>query len=248
MASNKRVRIFAGPNGSGKSTLFEAFQSEYKEKTGYFVNADLLEKKLFDSSLIDLKSIGLVATQTDLENFKQLPTSQSLINKAIADGHAIDIHIKENCIVDNSDDSHSYEGSFIASFIRHLLVEQHKSFSFETVMSHPSKVDEIKQMVQLGYQPYLYFVCIDKPEVNISRISNRVSHGGHDVPDTKVLERYARTLELLTSLLPYCYRAYLFDNSGKKNQLIAELYKGDLEIKTSNPPQWFMDYVLPHFV
>ncbi len=45
MASNKRVRIFAGPNGSGKSTLFEAFQNEYKEKTGYFVNADFLEKK-----------------------------------------------------------------------------------------------------------------------------------------------------------------------------------------------------------
>jgi predicted ABC-type ATPase len=187
MASNKRVRIFAGPNGSGKSTLFEAFQSEYKEKTGYFVNADLLEKKLFDSSLIDLKSIGLVATQTDLENFKQLPTSQSLINKAIADGHAIDIHIKENCIVDNSDDSHSYEGSFIASFIRHLLIAHQKSFSFETVMSHPSKVDEIKKMAQLGYKTYLYFVCIDKPEVNISRISNRVSHGGHNVQDKKVL-------------------------------------------------------------
>ena len=94
MASNKRVRIFAGPNGSGKSTLFEAFQSEYKEKTCYFVNADLLEKKLFDTSLIDLKIIGLFASQADLEAFKQLPTSQSLINKARADGHSIDIHIK----------------------------------------------------------------------------------------------------------------------------------------------------------
>ena len=248
MANNKRVRIFAGPNGSGKSSLFEAFQNDHKEITGYFVNADLLEKKLFDSSLIDLKSIGLVASQADLEAFKKLPNSQSLINKATADGHTIDIHVKENCIVDNSNDSHSYEGSFIASFIRHLLIEQNKSFSFETVMSHPSKLDDIKEMVQLGYQPYLYFVCIDKPEVNISRISNRVSHGGHDVPDNKVIERYYRTLKLLPLLLPYCYRAYLFDNSGKKNQLIAELYKGDLELKTSNPPQWFIEYVLPHFV
>lgn len=42
MASSKRVRIFAGPNGSGKSSLFEEFQNEYKEKTAYFVNADLL--------------------------------------------------------------------------------------------------------------------------------------------------------------------------------------------------------------
>lgn len=96
--------------------MFEEFQNEYKEKTGYFVNADLLEKKLFDSSIIDLKALGLVATQTDLEKFKLLPASQSLINKATTDLHRIDIYIKENCIVDNSPDSHSYEGSFIASF------------------------------------------------------------------------------------------------------------------------------------
>lgn len=247
MAKNKRVRIFAGPNGSGKSTLFEEFQNEYGAKTGYFVNADILEKKLLDSSLIDLKTIGLSATQDDLESFKRQPASQSLITKAAKQGHTIDIYIKENCIVDNSSDSHSYEGSFIASFIRHLLVNQKKSFCFETVMSHPSKVDEIKIMAKGNYLPYLYFVCIDNPTVNISRVSNRVDLGGHDVPDEKVKERYYKTLEALHLLLPYCYRAYLFDNSGKKNKLIAELYKGDMELKTDTLPQWFLEYVLPHY-
>lgn len=196
--------------------MFEEFQNEYKEKTGYFVNADLLEKKLFDSSIIDLKALGLVATQTDLEKFKLLPASQSLINKATTDLHRIDIYIKENCIVDNSPDSHSYEGSFIASFIRHLLISQRKSFCFETVMSHPSKVDEIKKMIGEGYLAYLYFVCIDNPNVNISGVSNRVELGGHDVPIKKVKERYFRTLEAVHLLLPHCYRAYLFDNSVKK--------------------------------
>lgn len=247
MANNKRVRIFAGPYGSGKSTLFEEFQNEYKEKTGYFVNADLLEKKLFDSSLIDLKSIGLSATQADLEKFKLLPASQSLINKASADGHLINIYIKENCIVDNSPDSHSYEGSFIASFIRNLLISQRKSFCYETVMSHPSKIDEMKEMVNEGYLVYLYFICIDNPNVNISRVSNRVELGGHDVPIEKVKERYFRTLEAVHLLLPHCYRAYLFDNSGKKNKLIAELYKGDMELKTNKLPQWFLDYILPYY-
>jgi predicted ABC-type ATPase len=114
-------------------------------------------------------------------------------------------------------------------------------------MSHPSKVDEIIDMKEKGYAPYLYFVCIDKPEVNILRISNRVVLGEHDVPREKVIERYTKSLELLHLVLPLCFRAYLFDNSGKEYQLIAELYQGDLELKTDNLPQWFIQYVLPYY-
>lgn len=86
--------------------------------------------------------------------------------------------IKENFIVDTSKETHSYEGAFIASFLRHLLIEQSKSFSFETVMSHTSKIDEIENMHSLGYAAYLYFVCIDSPEVNVSRVNNRVEKRG----------------------------------------------------------------------
>lgn len=114
-------------------------------------------------------------------------------------------------------------------------------------MSHPSKRDEIKEITADSYLAYLYFVCIDNPEVNISRVSNRVKLGGHDVPVEKVKERYFRTLEAVHLVLPHCYRAYLFDNSGKKNKLIAELYKGDMELKTDKPPQWFLDYILPYY-
>ena len=58
MPSNKKIRVFAGPNGSGKSTLFNEFSKNYN--TGFFINADLLEKKLSETGLIDLQEIGLV--------------------------------------------------------------------------------------------------------------------------------------------------------------------------------------------
>lgn len=41
---NKKIRVFAGPNGSGKSPLFSEFSKNYN--TGFFINADELEKKL----------------------------------------------------------------------------------------------------------------------------------------------------------------------------------------------------------
>ncbi|WP_333809357.1 hypothetical protein [Flavobacterium sp.] len=245
MPSNKKIRIFAGPNGSGKSTLFHEFSKNYN--TGFFINADILEKRLAESGLIDLKEIGLDATQDDLDAFMILDSSKTLFNKAAEEGHVIDVFVKENFIVDASKETQSYEGAFIASFIRHLLITQNKSFSFETVMSHTSKIDEIKHVVSLGYHAYLYFVCIDSPEVNVSRVNNRVEKGGHEVAEDKIIDRYYRTLENLHLALPHCYRAYLFDNSGKEQLLIAEVYKGSMELKTDKLPNWFIKFVLPYY-
>lgn len=90
---NKKIRVFAGPNGSGKSTLFSEFSKNYN--TGFFINADELEKKLALSGLIDLREIGVTATQQDLEDFKVLATSETLFKKANEGGHVIDIVIKE---------------------------------------------------------------------------------------------------------------------------------------------------------
>lgn len=92
MPSKKKIRIFAGPNGSRKSTLFNEFSKNYN--TGFFINADLLEKKLAESGLIDLREIGFIVTQKDLDNFKVLESSKTLFEKAEKEGHAIDIVIK----------------------------------------------------------------------------------------------------------------------------------------------------------
>lgn len=242
---NKKIRIFAGPNGSGKSSLFQEFSRQYS--TGPFVNADEIEHRLVTKGLIDLSELGLKATQADLDAFSQLASSVSLRQKAQQENHAIDISVVENCIVDRSKESHSYEASYAASFIRHLLIHNGKTFSFETVMSHAGKLDEIRALVESGYRAYLYFVCIDDPEVNVSRVANRVEKGGHPVSEQKIVARYTRTLSLLHEMLPLCYRAYLFDNSGKKQVMVAEVYDGAMELLTDTPPQWFIDYVLPYY-
>lgn len=49
MEEIKRLRVFAGPNGSGKSTLFDEFSKRYN--SGYFINADVIEKKLQEKVL-----------------------------------------------------------------------------------------------------------------------------------------------------------------------------------------------------
>lgn len=246
MPGSKKIRIFAGPNGSGKSTLFKEFSERYN--TGYFVNADELEKTLATSGEINLNDLGVTATQEQLNNFKQFPASKSLVAKAKKEGHEIDVSINDNRITDGASASHSYEGSFIASFIRYLMSIQNVSFSFETVMSDMSKVEEIKFLISQGYRAYFYFVCIDDPEVNIARVKNRVDKGGHPVSPERVADRYFRTLNLVHEVLPICYRAYLFDNSGKSLNMVAEQFNRELKIRTDNLPNWFMKYVYPHYI
>lgn len=246
--SQKRLRIFAGPNGSGKTTLFEALAENYD--TGIFLNADYIKKELSTKGFIDVEKYGLNLTEDDLERFLNTDRARSLIAKSIADNHSIDISIKENIIVDGEKETHSYEGALISSFIRFHLQKEGIDFCFETVMSHPSKIDEIIEAKKNGYKIYFYFICIDDPEVNISRVENRVVKGGHDVSTEKIESRYYNTLNNLISAVQECDKCYLFDNSGQEFRLIAKINNDSmsLEVEPDKLPNWFLENVLKYYL
>ena len=141
----------------------------------------------------------------------------------------------------------SYLASVIADFLRGRLLESQRTFTFETVMSHPGKVALLEQAQQLGYRTYLYYVATENPRINVSRVENRVRLGGHPVPADKIEERYHRSLDFLLSAIRYTNRAYIFDNSGEGTDRtwLAEITDGrELELKTDRVPSWFKRAVL----
>jgi len=243
-----RLRVFAGPNGSGKSTLFESFSKKYN--AGIFLNADLLEKELATNGFIDVSEFNLNLTQLDLDEFLKTKRGTSLIKKSVDDNHKIDITLKENIIVDIAKETQSYEGALISSFLRHHLQEKKIDFCFETVMSHHSKIEEIKEAKQKGYKTYLYFICIDDPEVNVSRVENRVEKGGHNVSAEKISSRYYNTLNNLIEMIENVDKCYLFDNSGQEFKLIAKITNNQLLIEAEpiDLPNWFIEYVLKYYI
>jgi predicted ABC-type ATPase len=246
MSSQSRIRVFAGPNGSGKTSLYSKISKTYN--SGIFINADEIEKLLQTKGLIDLSEFGLKITQKDLERFISLNDSQSLFGKAQQENFTIDITIAENFIVNKPKDTNSYEAAFAASFIRYLLLREQKSFSYETVMSDFSKIREIETANKLGFKTYLYFVCTDDYEKNIDRVQLRVAKGGHNVDANKIQKRYFKTLENLSDAIKIADRAFLFDNSGKKMDLLAEVYQGQaFKFHTTNLPFWFEEYVYNKF-
>ena len=83
-------------------------------------------------------------------------------------------------------------------------------------MSHYSKIDEIKELREIGYKTYLYFICTDDPLVKISRVNNRVEKGGHNVSSGKISTHYYSILKNLITMIENVDRCYFFDNSSEE--------------------------------
>lgn len=139
----------------------------------------------------------------------------TLLAKSKEAGHPIDIEVRENVVVNKSKDTYSYEAALVTSFIRKKLLENGISYSFETVMSHISKLNEIQRANKLDYKTYLYFVCLDDPQLNISRVLDRVEQGCHPVSQDKIVDRYQKALTNLLPAIKIAKKTYLIDNWRK---------------------------------
>lgn len=144
----------------------------------------------------------------------------------------------------------SYLASALSDYIRHQLLDAGISFTFETVMSDRSKIDLLVRAREKGYRVYVYYIATDDPEINVSRVEARLKSGGHGVDPVKVRERYKRSLDLLADAIITSDRAFIFDNSGIPggHVWLAEITNSrELEIQSSELPNWFNDAVLKKF-
>ena len=70
------------------------------------------------------------------------------------------------------------------------------------------------------------------------RVRNRVSRGGHGVPDTDVRRRYARSLANAADALRSADFARVYDNSGDRHQLVLVARAGKIEWQAEPVPEW----------
>jgi predicted ABC-type ATPase len=56
-------------------------------------------------------------------------------------------------------------------------------------------------------------VATNHPSINASRIAKRVMEGGHDVPITKIISRYYKSIENCKAVSSIVDRLYVYDNS-----------------------------------
>ena len=100
-----------------------------------------------------------------------------------------------------------------AEEIREQCVREGRCLAFETVLSMPDKIDFIERAKRAGFFVRLFFVGTDNPSINAKRVALRVMEGGHDVPISKIIARYTRSLANCSVAARIADRAYIYDNS-----------------------------------
>jgi replicative DNA helicase len=102
----------------------------------------------------------------------------------------------------------------IADQRREVCIRERRSFSFETVMSHRSKLDLLVRAKEAGFFVQLFFVGTDDPRTNVERVALRVAQGGHSVPDDRIIARWVRTMSNLPDAIRLVDQTFVFDNSA----------------------------------
>ena len=237
----KRMRVFAGPNGSGKTTIIKSLQDVIP--FGVYINADDIELQLKESKIVLFNSFQLIISQEQLQDFFKKSTFSPI--KRNEPNLWSKILVEKNVLKINTEVD-SYLAADIAEFIRQQLLASQISFSYETVMSHHSKIDFLKQARSQGFKVYLYFIATEDPEINISRVNVRVAQNGHPVAPKTVTDRYYKSLGQLRQAIKNSDDAYFWDNSGSASSLIADIKEGSKVtiVDVEKVPNWFLKYVV----
>ncbi len=232
----KRLRILAGPNGSGKSSIFQSIAQNFR--VGIPVQADALRSMLETGVGVTLP---LVHPSLDGKDFEAFYSGHPLCARyagpfpfALEQGGRLTL--VEGC---DRSPKLSYATVILADYLLTRLIEAGAEISFETALSHPSKLTLLRQAKEAGYAIYLYYVCVASPEVSKLRVALSVTQGGYAVPEAKIVERYGRSLALLKEAVALSDRAYLFDNTYSGASLKLEINRG-AEVIPHEPvlPDW----------
>ena len=127
---------------------------------------------------------------------------------------------------------------------------QGRNHAFETSLGGNTMPARVKAAAQT-HDVMVWYCGLSSPERHIARVKARVSVGGHDIPETKIRERYRTALQNLIALLPCLAHVQVYDNSVEALPgasipdpvLVAEMHGGKLTWPTAlkslkGTPQW----------
>lgn len=134
-------------------------------------------------------------------------------------------------------------GRLMLKRIEELLVRE-ESFSIETTLATRSYVNLVRRAHDKGYRVTLLFFWLNSPELAIQRVAERVSKGGHDIPEDIIRRRYVSGIQNLFNL----YAAEvdsgsIYDNSTTLRRNVAV---GGKTIKTVINNEEIYNQIISH--
>lgn len=102
------------------------------------------------------------------------------------------------------------------------LLERDESFSIETTLAARTLVKTVRRAQDKGYYVSLLFFWLNSIDLAIQRVAERVSNGGHNVPEPTIRSRYVSGIHNFFHLYANAVDYWtVFDNSESPRRLIA---------------------------
>ena len=124
-----------------------------------------------------------------------------------------------------------------ASSEQRELLKRREGFVTESIRPDP---DLIREAREIGYKTRVLFICLETSDMNITRVRNRVAHGGHSVPPGAIVARYDRAITSAVQAIHQPEQLLIFDNTvkGLNPRLIARFKDGELVSLRRKVPAW----------
>jgi len=88
-----------------------------------------------------------------------------------------------------------------------------RDYRFETTLGGRTIAQLLERAAGSGHRVHIWFCGLASPELHLRRVRSRVAHGGHDIPEEKIRERWTGSRQNLIRLLPLIDHLRVYDNS-----------------------------------
>ena len=110
-------------------------------------------------------------------------------------------------------------------------IQARRDFIYETTLSSHQSIGVIRRALDAGYEVGLVFVTLQDADLNVARVAQRVSDGGHDIPEAVIRRRYDSSMTRLVDAIRLAHGTMIYDNtsiSGPK--LLVQVASGTIEV------------------
>lgn len=92
-------------------------------------------------------------------------------------------------------------------------IAEGRDYRFETTLGGRTIAQLLGRAARSGHRLHIWFCGLESTDLHLRRVRSRVAHGGHDIPEEKIRERWTRSRENLIRLLPFIEHLRVYDNS-----------------------------------
>jgi predicted ABC-type ATPase len=123
-------------------------------------------------------------------------------------------------------------GSLMLTRVRNLI-DLRSSFAFETTLASRTFAPRLRGAREL------FFLRLADAELALARVRQRVSAGGHNIPEEEVRRRYTRGGNNFFELYrPLADEWYVYDNSDYHNPGAIAAGRGNVVERVFRPEEW----------